>query len=116
LLPRWLAVIAGIVITTVHAQDLYDQEGDAARGRRTLPLVLGDAPARWVIAVCMLVWGVVCPGFWNATLTARAVSLGLAGWMALRVLVFRDVSSDRKSFVIWNIWMSFVYILPLCGR
>lgn len=34
----WFATIATIIFTTVHAQDLADMEGDAARGRRTVPL------------------------------------------------------------------------------
>lgn len=32
---------AGVILTTVHTQDMYDKEGDAARGRQTLPLVMG---------------------------------------------------------------------------
>ncbi|KUI72061.1 hypothetical protein VM1G_11830 [Cytospora mali] len=39
---RWFAILAGIILTTVHTQDMYDQEGDAIRNRRTMPLVVGD--------------------------------------------------------------------------
>lgn len=52
----WLAVIALVVFSTVHTQDMYDQRGDAKRNRRTVPLVIGDAPARWTIALPMVVW------------------------------------------------------------
>lgn len=83
-LTRWLLVIAGIILSTVHAQDMYDQEGDAKRGRRTVPLVIGDAPARWTIAIPMLVWGGFVSGVlgrqrWSVRPELRA---GLDGFVA----------------------------------
>jgi 4-hydroxybenzoate polyprenyltransferase len=36
----WLFMEACIVITTIHAQDMPDIDGDMKRGRRTLPLLL----------------------------------------------------------------------------
>lgn len=35
----WIAVIGMVTLMTIQVQDLTDQEGDAARGRQTLPLV-----------------------------------------------------------------------------
>ncbi|KAK2068155.1 hypothetical protein P8C59_002813 [Phyllachora maydis] len=60
---RWLAVCAAVLLTTIHAQDLYDQDGDRARGRSTLPLDLGDAVARWTLAVTVLAWTLAVPVF-----------------------------------------------------
>ncbi|KAI8633187.1 hypothetical protein F5Y19DRAFT_417020 [Xylariaceae sp. FL1651] len=110
---RWLCVIAGIVLTTVHTQDLYDQKGDAARGRLTLPLAIGDMWARWVLVFWMLVWGFVCPFFWGKGLYISLLSVAMALCICCRTVRYRDESSDRATFVVWNIWMSFVYILPL---
>ncbi|VUC21559.1 unnamed protein product [Clonostachys rosea] len=115
-MASWVAIIAGIVFTTVHSQDMYDQAGDAARQRRTVPLVIGDAPARWMLAVCMVVWGILCPIFWDAATLARVVCAVLAGAVALRSLVLRDVDSDKRTFVVWNSWMAVVYALPLTAR
>lgn len=115
-LIEWLGVIAGIIMTTVHVHDMCDQEGDALRDRRTLPLVIGDMPARWVIAFWMLVWGICCPMFWGTIFAAQVSSLVLAISVGLRTLLYRDVSSDKVTCLIWNIWMSFVYFLPLCTR
>ena len=112
---NWFGVIAGIVLTTVHTQDMYDQEGDALRRRSTVPLDLGDATARWTIAVPMVAWGTLCPMFWGANFAAHALSLAMATSVGIRSVAYRNVSSDRKTFLIWNIWLSFVYILPLCG-
>jgi 4-hydroxybenzoate polyprenyltransferase/chlorophyll synthase len=41
-----------------NTKDLDHVRGDRAAGRRTLPLLLGDAPARWVIAGLTLSLGV----------------------------------------------------------
>lgn len=112
-LAKWFGIISGIIMTTVHTQDMYDQEGDTLRGRSTLPLVLGDGPARWITAVWMVVWGVLCPNFWHTTLLTRAIGIGLALLVGLRTLAYRSVPSDKVTFLIWNIWVSFVYALPL---
>ncbi|KAI1475580.1 UbiA prenyltransferase family [Daldinia eschscholtzii] len=112
-LAKWFGIISGIIMTTVHTQDMYDQEGDALRGRRTLPLVLGDGPARWITAVWMVVWGVLCPNFWHTTLPTRTIGMALALLVGLRTLAYRSVPSDKVTFLIWNIWVSFVYALPL---
>ncbi|PLB43746.1 hypothetical protein P170DRAFT_450923 [Aspergillus steynii IBT 23096] len=96
-LALWLLIIGGIVFSTIHLQDLYDQEGDASRGRRTVPLVIGDAPARWTIATPMLFWGIVCPRFW-------------------RVMIARGVESDRETFRLWNCWISAVYAMPFFAQ
>ncbi|KAJ5190950.1 uncharacterized protein N7498_009935 [Penicillium cinerascens] len=46
---RWIAMMSGIILTTMQVQDLKDQAGDATRGRQTWPLVLGDSVSRWII-------------------------------------------------------------------
>ncbi|KAI2817936.1 hypothetical protein CBS115989_5488 [Aspergillus niger] len=43
-LDQWLLIIATVVFSTVHLQDMYDQKGDAIRGRRTLPLRSSESP------------------------------------------------------------------------
>jgi 4-hydroxybenzoate polyprenyltransferase len=112
----WLAIIGGIILTTIHAQDMYDQIGDAARHRRTVPLVIGDTAARWMIACCTIIWGALCPVFWDTKAAATSLSVSLAAIVAARSLVFRTVQSDRTTFVVWNIWVGFVFSLPLAAR
>ncbi|KAI0141713.1 UbiA prenyltransferase family-domain-containing protein [Xylariaceae sp. FL1272] len=114
-LVQWFGLVACVIFTTVHAQDMYDQEGDAVRGRQTLPLVLGDGRSRSLLAISTLVWSWVCPGFWNVGWEFRTASLLLALMICIRTLSFRDVGSDKKTFVIWNIWISVTFMLPLAG-
>ncbi|PYI03140.1 hypothetical protein BO78DRAFT_421866 [Aspergillus sclerotiicarbonarius CBS 121057] len=115
-LDQWLLIIAGVLFSTVHLQDLYDQEGDAVRGRRTLPLVIGDGPARWTVAIPMLFWGVACPSFWGLRGGLFSLSLGLACLIAWRVLTVRHEEGDRATFFLWNCWISMIYIMPLIAE
>ncbi|KAI0528370.1 UbiA prenyltransferase family-domain-containing protein [Xylaria digitata] len=116
LLVQWLGLIAAVIVTTVHSQDLYDQKGDAVRGRRTLPFVIGDGPSRWILAIAIYEWGLICPRFWNASWTPRVLSIGLASLIGFRTLSYRDISSDKSTFLIWNIWVSLLYMLPLMAQ
>src|SRR5262249_19106515 len=51
---RWALAIRIIIGVTVSIQDFRDLEGDRAEGRSTLPMVLGEAPARVVMSLCFL--------------------------------------------------------------
>ncbi len=60
---KWLGMIGGVILTTMQVQDLPDMVGDAARGRRTLPLVHGEWIGRYSVAVPVVVWTFACPAF-----------------------------------------------------
>ncbi|KAK5632361.1 hypothetical protein RRF57_008075 [Xylaria bambusicola] len=55
----WTLIVSGVVLTTMHVQDLKDQQGDRSRGRQTAPIVLGDKLARWTIAGPVIFWSVL---------------------------------------------------------
>ncbi|KAF2676843.1 hypothetical protein K458DRAFT_481677 [Lentithecium fluviatile CBS 122367] len=110
----WLRICAGVLLTTIQVQDLYDQEGDSKRGRRTMPLVLGDGMTRWLTAGAVAAWSILVPAYWRVTC--------LAGWFAAllpglvvsrRLLARRDVKSDRKTFQFWALWMVGLYAMPV---
>lgn len=110
-LTKWLVLIGAIVFTTIHTQDMHDQAGDRTRGRKTMPLVLGDAAARWSIAVAMTFWSLFGPWYWRMSAWAPATWLGLV--VAGRTLSFRSVRADRTTYLLWNLWIGAVYGLPV---
>ncbi|ERF75309.1 hypothetical protein EPUS_00101 [Endocarpon pusillum Z07020] len=61
----WSAIVASVIASTIHVQDFSDSSGDAAIGRRSIPLVYGDGPARWSIAVLVTTWSFLCPWYWG---------------------------------------------------
>ncbi|MCJ1244248.1 hypothetical protein MMC30_001446 [Trapelia coarctata] len=109
----WLAIIAGIIFTTLQMQDMADMEGDAVRGRRTLPLVHGEGIARWSIALPVMFWSVVCPAFWGLHVAGYTASLAVGAVLAFRVLMFRTVAADKLTWKVWCLWTSILYLLPL---
>ena len=116
LLVQWFSVVAAVIFTTVHLQDMYDQIGDSMRGRKTVPLVIGDMPARWTIAIPMVFWGYVCPWFWNGGAVMLTLSLLLACTVVARTLLFTSIDDDRLTFKVWNAWMTLVFVMPLMSK
>jgi len=116
---NWLFVLAGVVFTTVHIQDIPDQKGDGARGRKTLPLVIGDHSARWSVGVMVLGWSFVAARMWTLGNAASFLPIGLGAIVALRLVAWGNNSSDegiqrdKMTFRIWNIWVISLYFLPL---
>lgn len=110
---KWLGIIAAVVFSTVQIQDMADQEGDRLRDRKSLPLAVGDGPARYLIAVLVLFWSVLCPLHWMVSNGAFLGVLGLGLGIAYRTLVLRSVAADKTTFRLWNAWMAALYTLPL---
>lgn len=69
---QWLAPIAFASFTTVHMQYLRDRDGDKLRNRRTVPLAIGDASARWLVVIAVLMW---------SSLALVFCHLGMAGFL-----------------------------------
>lgn len=109
----WIVLISCVIFTTMHIQDLKDQVGDKARGRRSAPLVLGDAVARWTIAVSIVLWSVVCPLFLDVGLSGYLITCVLGFLIVARLFVWRSVDADRKTWKIWAAWTVILYMLPI---
>ncbi|KAK7757121.1 hypothetical protein SLS62_000668 [Diatrype stigma] len=112
----WLGLIAAVVATTVHSQDMYDQEGDALAGRRTVPLVIGDRPARFSIAIAVACWSVVGPWYWMSGLAGYFLLGTLGAWVAWRTMRRTLVEEDKATFRIYNVWLVSMYSLPVLAQ
>ena len=111
---QWIALIGVIIMTTLQVQDMSDQKGDAMRGRKTMPLVVGDDFARWTIGVSVLGWSLGVPTIWKADIKAYIAPTVIGGTLALRILIMRSVEADKGTWRIWCFWMISLYLLPLC--
>lgn len=110
---EWLGIIAAVVFSTVQTQDMADQEGDSLRNRKSLPLAVGDGTARYITAVMVTFWAVVCPLYWMVGNGPCLVVWGLGIGIACRTLVLRSLAADKTTFRMWNMWMAALYALPL---
>ena len=110
---KWLAVLGGVMFTTIQVQDLKDQEGDRSRGRATLPLVLGDGPARLSVILPVIAWSVLCPALWYLDAVGFTVPVALGCYLAANIATRRSVQDDKRSFKIWSFWLGSLYFLPM---
>ena len=109
----WIILISCVIFTTMHVQDLKDQTGDKARGRRTAPLVLGDEVARWTLAFPIVAWSAICPLFLNVGLSGYVITYVLGFLLVMRIFLWRSVDADRKTYKLWAAWIIVLYMLPV---
>ena len=109
----WLGFLALVILTTGHCQDLEDREGDEAKGRSTIPIVLGDEAARWSLIVPMALWTLLAPRFWGCEFQG-SIFLFAIGAVVIKRLIVGDEESYKVTFRLWNCWIVALYLLPLC--
>ena len=107
----WTAVISAVILSTMHVQDLKDREGDRTRGRQTASLVLGEPIARWTIAVPVIFWSFACALIWNIWIWP----IGFGFYVAYRVLWAQGKEEDRRTWKLWCVWTTVLYLLPLAS-
>ena len=112
----WIMISGCVIFTTVHAQDLPDVIGDAATGRRTIPLAYGETVARISVAAGVLVWSIVCLMFWAVGLLACIPTTFLGLIISFRTLMYRDLPADKANWRLWCVWMTTIYFLPLLQK
>ena len=109
----WFALLGAVIFFTVHTQDMADMEGDAARGRKTLPLVYGEKFARRSAASAIVGFSVACAAFWQLGFYGYVLVMLLGSLLALRLLLFKSVAADQTTWKVWCVWIALLYMLPL---
>ncbi|KAJ7228324.1 UbiA prenyltransferase family [Mycena pura] len=90
-------------VTTGHAQDFRDLEGDAAIGRKTLPMLLPALFARWSLALLLATWTAALVRLWTPPIAATLalVFFGLAA--ATKFVYARSLDADRAAYWWYNV-------------
>nr|WBQ21656.1 hypothetical protein [Biscogniauxia sp.] len=112
---QWFGLLSAVVFTTVQVQDLTDMEGDAARGRQTVPLVMGCHFCRWSIGILVPGWSVVASMYWGCFSLGAVICIMFGVAVSWRVLNMTSLQDDKLTFWLWNAWMVSLYILPLAS-
>ncbi|KAF2267222.1 hypothetical protein CC78DRAFT_457820, partial [Lojkania enalia] len=99
-------IIAAVVFSTAKTQDMRDQEGYYMRGRKLLPLTIGDRGSNNRLIFIL-----------SATLEvrqrARIIFGAFCGEVAVRMVILRSMEANNRIFHIWNAWMALLYTLLL---
>jgi 4-hydroxybenzoate polyprenyltransferase len=103
---RWIGLIGLYLITLMAVQDFRDVAGDQAQGRRTMPLVFGETPSRYVVAAgyfgfpLLIHYGLMVPTGLNLTVIAWDIFLAGFAWViGFRTLFLRTPQQDHKTYV-----------------
>lgn len=110
---HWLGLITFVMFTTQHICDIKDVEGDRLRGRRSAPVVLGEANCRWSVALPVLVCSAGCVKSIGLGWKSYAMTMGVGGIVAVRTIAYRNVKADRLTWKIWAAWTCVLFVLPL---
>lgn len=110
---QWLAMTSEVIGTTMHIQDMKDQEGYRAKNRRTAPIVLGSGLARWTIAIPVALWSIACPVFWSLDVAGYVLPVSIGLVVVVRILLLRDFVSDKRAWWICTFWTAIIWMLPL---
>lgn len=110
---RWILMIAAVILSTMHIQELKDTKGDKWRNRQTVPLRFGDRVGRWSVAIPVFAWSVFCPLYLKVGLLVSVLPVTMGGYVAFRALWMRDSRADRRSWQWWGVWLISLYVLPL---
>ena len=108
---RWILVISIAVGLSISIQDFRDVEGDRSRGRRTLPLCVGElASRRGLSTLCVLLPVVTslllrgAAGLAPMAILSSLLITGLSLCVAARVLRLRRPQEDHKTYMLWTYW------------
>jgi hypothetical protein len=86
-----------------HAQDFRDRPGDAAIGRKTLPLLLPPRLARWSLAALLATWTFLLIRLWAPPHAVSLLLALLALTAATKFIRDHSVEADRDSYWYYNV-------------
>ncbi|CAG8982416.1 hypothetical protein HYALB_00007095 [Hymenoscyphus albidus] len=112
----WLVIIGATIFTTNQLQDFRDQDEDRLEGRRTVPIVLGDAVARWVTVGIVIAWSLYVPSFWGVKIGGYLPTLFLGCVLAGHLVLRRSANGDKITWKLWAPWMLSFFLLPILRR
>jgi 4-hydroxybenzoate polyprenyltransferase len=109
--------IAGFVALTSPIQDFRDIAGDRLLQRKTLPISLGERPARIVVALALLVWLPVAalllmrPALGTPFGWAFAIAIfSLVVTVAVRLLRYQGPAADHRTYRLYE-YLYCLYVL-----
>jgi 4-hydroxybenzoate polyprenyltransferase len=119
----WIAIVGLYLITLMAVQDFRDMAGDRALGRRTMPLLFGEVPSRYVVAAgyagfpLLVHYFLMLPAGLTSMNLFWDLFLGAFAWtIALRTIALRQPGADHKTYVMFTLLlclqlMSAIFVL-----
>jgi 4-hydroxybenzoate polyprenyltransferase len=112
----WIAMISGVILTTMNIQDLRDEAGDSVRGRVTVPLALGSTMARKLLVFFITLCSLICSLFWGQSFWIFLLPLSLGLFIAHRLIYLSGRGEDTRTWKFWCLWCATLYLLPCVSK
>ncbi|EED20987.1 conserved hypothetical protein [Talaromyces stipitatus ATCC 10500] len=110
----WLSLIFFAVTTGIHAMDLYDMSGDLKRGRRTVPIAMGERCARITIVISVSVVSLSAATTIGVSSLSSVPVIATAAVIVRRLYIADELNerAHKTTFKIWCLWIGLLYLLP----
>jgi 4-hydroxybenzoate polyprenyltransferase len=112
----WIAMISGVILTTMNIQDLRDEAGDSVRGRVTVSLALGSTMARKLLVFFITLCSLICSLFWGQSFWIFLLPLSLGLFIAHRLIYLSGCGEDTRTWKFWCLWCVNLYLLPCISK
>jgi 4-hydroxybenzoate polyprenyltransferase len=91
-----------IVLTTIHAADFRDEEGDRLEGKKTMPISFPEG-SRIVMLASLVVWSSALSVLWNLNAILASILQITGAVVGLRFMYRRNAAADRMSYRLYNV-------------
>ncbi|KAI6037486.1 UbiA prenyltransferase family-domain-containing protein [Pisolithus marmoratus] len=104
-------VTVAVFMSTLHAQDFKDAEGDRLTGRRTFPIAYPVA-SRFAIGLAIPLWSILLAVMWQLNLLCGIAFIGYGCYVGARFMLYRTVQDDKLSCKYYCAWFSIHHLFP----
>lgn len=91
-----------VVLTTIHAQDFADEDGDRACGRETMPIVI-PMGSRIVMFFGLIGWSIALSWFWRYDLCISSLFILSGIAIAFRYVFLYTHPENKRSYLYYNV-------------
>ncbi|KAG1745718.1 UbiA prenyltransferase family [Suillus lakei] len=99
---RAVAFSCAVFVTTLHAQDFKDEEGDRFTGRRTL-VTLFPTFARMSMVIGVPLWSFCLSRLWNVDFLCSVAFIAYGTVVGGRFMIYRTASADKQSCRLYSV-------------
>ena len=99
---QFILLAGALYGTTYYAQDFEDVAGDAAVGRKTLPMVYPSL-SRFAYLITVVLWTFGIAMMYNIDNVVVSIPAALALLAGVNFVLFDSVKADRISFIIHGV-------------
>ncbi|KAI6139154.1 UbiA prenyltransferase family [Pisolithus thermaeus] len=104
-----------LILTTIHAQDFADVNGDSLSGRRTFPIIASEGSRLYMLAA-LPIWSIALSMLWGLGPLCGTLFFLAGLFVGSRYYQFRDERHDQSSYLIYNVWLLAAHVLPMNAR